>query len=130
VEHGLPYKKVLILVSIFDSTATAYSKFQIIILGQDVLRKCTCNAEMFSKWQRNITAGIPTACRTVPHKQLLISWSAHFQLFMEPKVSLLCSQEYSTGPYSEATESSLHPHTLLFKIHFNIILPSMSKSPK
>jgi len=41
------------------------------------------------------------------------------------KGSLLCSQEPTTGPYLERDESSRHHPTLLFKIHSNIILPSM-----
>jgi hypothetical protein len=41
---------------------------------------------------------------------------------MEPKGSLLCSQEPSTGPYPEPDQSSLS------KIHFNIVHPPTSLS--
>jgi hypothetical protein len=44
--------------------------------------------------------------------------------FTEPKGSLTCSQEASTGPSSEQEESSSQLH------HFNIILPSVPKYPK
>jgi hypothetical protein len=40
---------------------------------------------------------------------------------MEPKGSLLCSQEPSTGPYPEPDRSSPY-HPILSKIHFNIYL--------
>jgi hypothetical protein len=39
---------------------------------------------------------------------------------MEPKGSLQWSQEPSTGPYPESNQSSPY-HTILSKIHFNII---------
>jgi hypothetical protein len=44
---------------------------------------------------------------------------------MEPKGSLSWPQELSTGPYSESDEFSPY-HTILSKIHFNIIHPPMS----
>jgi hypothetical protein len=44
--------------------------------------------------------------------------------FAEPKGSLTCSQESSTGPYHEQGESSSQPN------HCNITLPSMPKYPK
>jgi hypothetical protein len=47
--------------------------------------------------------------------------------FMEPKVSLPCSQEPSTGPYPEPDQSSPY-HPILSKIHFNIFLPPTSRS--
>jgi hypothetical protein len=43
---------------------------------------------------------------------------------MEPKVSLLCSQEPTTGPYPELYASSPHLPKQFSKIHSNIILPS------
>jgi len=49
---------------------------------------------------------------------------------MEPESSLPCSRELSIGPYPEPVESSPHPHTLFFKIHFNIILPFKSMPSK
>jgi hypothetical protein len=51
-----------------------------------------------------------------------------FQQFMEPEVSLLCSQELSTGPYPQPDQSSPYYHILFFKIHFYIILPPTSGS--
>jgi hypothetical protein len=43
--------------------------------------------------------------------------------FIEVDDSLLYSQEPSMALCSVSLESSLHPH-ILFKIHFNITLPS------
>jgi hypothetical protein len=50
-----------------------------------------------------------------------------FQHFMEPEVSLPCSQEPSTGPSAKPHESSAY-HLILSNIHFNSILPQTSKS--
>jgi hypothetical protein len=44
-----------------------------------------------------------------PAAQLL----KNFATFMEPRISLLCSQEPSTGPYPEPDESS-HYDSILF----------------
>jgi hypothetical protein len=46
---------------------------------------------------------------------------------MEPEGSLPCLQEPSTGPFPEPDQSSPF-HPILSKIHFNIILPPMSRS--
>jgi hypothetical protein len=56
-----------------------------------------------------------------------LSWPKNFPLYMEPEISLLCPQEPTTGSYPHPDESSPHNHVayLLFKIHFNIILPSV-----
>jgi hypothetical protein len=50
--------------------------------------------------------------------------------FTEPESSLSCSQEPVTGPYPKLDEASSHPPTLLFKMHSNIILSSVSRSSK
>jgi hypothetical protein len=42
---------------------------------------------------------------------------------METKYLLPCSEQVATGPYSEPNEFGPQPHTISFKIHFNIILP-------
>jgi hypothetical protein len=47
---------------------------------------------------------------------------------MEPEGLLSCSQKPDTGPYPEPVESTAYRRTL-FKIHFNIIFPSMTISP-
>jgi len=47
---------------------------------------------------------------------------------MEPKGSLPCSQEPSTGPYLEPDESSPRFPTLLPNILSNIIIPSEHRS--
>jgi hypothetical protein len=44
---------------------------------------------------------------------------------MEPEGSLPCSQEPSTGPYPQPDQSSPY-HTILSKIHFNIVVPPTS----
>jgi hypothetical protein len=41
---------------------------------------------------------------------------------MEPEASLPRSQEPATETYREPVQSSLHPSSYLFKIHFNFIL--------
>lgn len=48
---------------------------------------------------------------------------------MEPEGSLSCPQQPVIGPYPKADESSLQ-HSALFKIRFNIIFPSTSRSYK
>jgi hypothetical protein len=48
--------------------------------------------------------------------------------FMEPEGSLLRLQEYTTGPQLEPDQSNLHCPAYLPKVHFNIILPSTSRS--
>jgi hypothetical protein len=45
---------------------------------------------------------------------------------MEPEVSLPCSQEPSTGPYSEPDQSNPY-HPILSEIHFNIVHPNCLK---
>jgi hypothetical protein len=40
---------------------------------------------------------------------------------MQSKASLQCSQNPTTGPYSEPVDCSPHTHTQFFKVHFNII---------
>jgi hypothetical protein len=49
------------------------------------------------------------------------------QYFMEPEGSLPCSQEPSIGPYPDPDKSS-PSYPILSKIHFDIILPSASRS--
>jgi len=45
---------------------------------------------------------------------------------MEAKGSLPHSQEPTTVPYPEPQTCSSHFHNLIYKIHFNIILQSVS----
>jgi hypothetical protein len=47
---------------------------------------------------------------------------------MEPEIPLPRSQESSTSPYPEPDQSSPY-HSILSKIHFNIIHPPTSWSP-
>jgi hypothetical protein len=49
--------------------------------------------------------------------------------FVEPKASLLCSQQPAIGPYPEPDESILHPPYIL-QISYNIILSVTSGSSK
>jgi hypothetical protein len=56
-----------------------------------------------------------------------LSWPRNSPPLMDAKVWLLCSQQSATGDYPEPDESS--PHYFL-TIHFNIILPCASRSPK
>lgn len=54
-----------------------------------------------------------------------------FQPFMEPKHSLLCLQEPTTGFCTQSFEFSRHPLSRIpFIVHFNNILPSTLRSPK
>jgi hypothetical protein len=48
--------------------------------------------------------------------------------FMKTEGSLPYSQEPATGPCHEPNESSPHPPTDFFKIHFSVVLPSTSRS--
>jgi hypothetical protein len=45
---------------------------------------------------------------------------------MEPEGLLAFSQNPTLGSCPEPDGSSLHPHTLYFKIHFNIVFPCLS----
>jgi hypothetical protein len=45
---------------------------------------------------------------------------------MEPEGSLPCSQESSTSPNPGPEKFSPY-HSILSKVHFNIILPAMSR---
>jgi hypothetical protein len=47
---------------------------------------------------------------------------------MEPKGSLLCSQEPATCPYPEPNESNPHPQTLFHKFLINIQLMHFNHS--
>jgi hypothetical protein len=59
-------------------------------------------------------------------RRQLCSPSRTSQHFMEPEVSIPCSQEPSTGPYPELYQSNpLHP---ISKTHFNIVNPPTSWS--
>jgi hypothetical protein len=50
---------------------------------------------------------------------------------MKPDFSLLFPQEPTIGPCPEPNESSPHPHAIfIFKMYYNIILPSTLMSPK
>jgi hypothetical protein len=57
-------------------------------------------------------------------------YAGKYPFLMESEGSLSCSQEPATGPYPEQDESTTHLSSLLFNIHFNIILPFMEKSSK
>jgi hypothetical protein len=57
-----------------------------------------------------------------------LSYSRIFQHIIEPEVSLPYSQEPSTGSCPEIYQSSPY-HSILFKIHFNIILLPTSRTP-
>lgn len=48
---------------------------------------------------------------------------------MEAGDSLPCSQEPARRSYPELDESNVHPQTLIFKIHFNIIFLFTPTSP-
>jgi hypothetical protein len=54
------------------------------------------------------------------------SYSRTSQHFMEPEVSLLCSQEPSTGPYSEPDDTVHTILSYLSKIYFNIVHPPVT----
>jgi len=41
---------------------------------------------------------------------------------MEHEILLQCPQEPAAGPYPEPVEYTPHPHTLFFKLHFNVVL--------
>ena len=71
-----------------------------------------------------------------PCSRVLLEKPTSFQLvkefphFMEHEGSLPQSQVPSNCPYPAPVRSSPHPHIPLSKIHLNIILPSMTVSPK
>jgi hypothetical protein len=52
----------------------------------------------------------------------LCSYSRTSQHFMEPEGTLPCSQEPSTGPYSDPDQSNPYHRSYLSKIHFDIVL--------
>jgi hypothetical protein len=60
----------------------------------------------------------------------LLNWSQNFPPFTESEGSLPCSQEPTTGAYSEPHETSPYPTSHFFKNRFNIILPSIPQSSK
>ena len=57
-----------------------------------------------------------------------LSQSRHFPYFMEPEGALPHSQQPAICPYPEPHQSIERSLSHLLKIHFNIILPSTSKS--
>ena len=60
----------------------------------------------------------------------ILGYSRNSQHFMEPESSLPHSQVPTTCPYPEPDRSSPCPISHFLKIHLNIILSSMSRSPK
>jgi hypothetical protein len=49
---------------------------------------------------------------------------------MELEILLPASQDPASGTYPELDEYNPHSHTIIFKIHFNIILLPMHRSSK
>lgn len=49
-----------------------------------------------------------------------------FLSFIDPEDLFPCSREHATGHCPDSDESSQHPRTLFFNIHFNIVFPSTS----
>jgi hypothetical protein len=70
---------------------------------------------------------LTTWCKATVQKCIVTQVIDKLPPFMEPKISVLCSQKPVTGLYSDPVESNLYPHTVISEIHFNITLPSMPK---
>jgi hypothetical protein len=54
-------------------------------------------------------------------KNIYIYLYIYFFFFTESEGPLSCSQKSVTGSYPNPVQSSPHPHTIVFKLHFNII---------
>lgn len=62
--------------------------------------------------------------------QHFCNYSRNPHCFMKPKYSLLCSQQPTIAPLLNQTNQAHAPPSYLFKLHFNIIVPSTLRSSK
>ena len=89
------------------------------IIGLTLLGLCTTTTAAATSWSRVLF-------EKLKNPQLL----KKFANFMEPKISVVHSQEPASYPYTEADRSLPCPSVHFSKINFNIILQSTSESCK
>jgi hypothetical protein len=117
---------------LYDSASTNYATacpyYLLDRVTNPVKRKSHCKIEEMKKTlikSRLLSDTERTNSNCFLLEKLRVANSQHF---METDDSLSCSRQPATGLYFEPYESTPHPTSSLFGIHFNLTFPSTSRS--